>query len=207
MEPSQSAYSEVNTEHKPIYKPKNKYNLQEAVGLKNEKQRWLSYLDIMRETLYKKNVDFNSDYRSQKHVITSQIVRAFKKKAPDFPVTAGDWAIKEMLITTVQNKQNNQENEEPLQPLEPRNDISGQENNQENEEPLRPLEPRNDISGQENNQENEEPLRPLEPCNDIDGQDQNNVSKRKFRKQPENSNLKNQDNAQRKKRGRKPKSR
>ncbi|CAB4395086.1 unnamed protein product [Rhizophagus irregularis] len=183
MEPSQSAYSEVNTEHKPIYKPKNKYNLQEAVGLKNEKQRWLSYLDIMRETLYEKNVDFNSDYRSQKHVITSQIVRAFKKKAPDFPVITGDWAIKEMLITTVQNKRyylkkkkvdlENKSKEPPFpaRPLEPRNDISGQENNQENEEPLRPLEPRNDISGQENNQENEEPLRPLEPCNDIDGQD------------------------------------
>ncbi|GBC39903.2 uncharacterized protein OCT59_012084 [Rhizophagus irregularis] len=78
------------TELRPIYKPTSKYNLQNALGLKNEKQRWLAYLEIMRECLYEKNVDFTADYRSQKHTITAQIVRFFKKKAPDFPITAAD---------------------------------------------------------------------------------------------------------------------
>ncbi|PKC53237.1 hypothetical protein RhiirA1_543259 [Rhizophagus irregularis] len=59
----------------------------------------------MRECLYEKNVDFTADYRSQKHTITAQIVRSFKKKAPDFPITAADWAVKEMLVSTIQNKQ------------------------------------------------------------------------------------------------------
>ncbi|PKY34915.1 hypothetical protein RhiirB3_533072 [Rhizophagus irregularis] len=58
----------------------------------------------MRECLYEKNVDFTADYRSQKHTITAQIVRSFKKKAPDFPITAADWAVKEMLVSTIQNK-------------------------------------------------------------------------------------------------------
>ncbi|CAB4389574.1 unnamed protein product [Rhizophagus irregularis] len=88
------------TELRPIYKPTSKYNLQDALGLKNEKQRWLAYLEIMRECLYKKNVDFTADYRSQKHTITAQIVRS----APDFPITAADWAVKEMLVSTIQNK-------------------------------------------------------------------------------------------------------
>ncbi|GES77176.1 hypothetical protein GLOIN_2v1480211 [Rhizophagus clarus] len=66
-----------------IYKPTSKYNLQDTIGLKYEKQRWLAYLEIMRECLYEKN---------------------FKKRAPDFPVTAGDWAVKEMLVSTIQNK-------------------------------------------------------------------------------------------------------
>ncbi|CAB4424759.1 unnamed protein product [Rhizophagus irregularis] len=92
------------TELRPIYKPSSKYNLQDALGLKNEKQRWLAYLEIMRECLYEKNVDFTADYRSQKHTITAQIVRSFKKKAPDFPITAADWAVKEMLVSTIQNK-------------------------------------------------------------------------------------------------------
>ncbi|GBC12581.2 hypothetical protein GLOIN_2v1480211 [Rhizophagus irregularis DAOM 181602=DAOM 197198] len=43
------------TELRPIYKPTSKYNLQDALGLKNEKQRWLAYLEIMRECLYEKN--------------------------------------------------------------------------------------------------------------------------------------------------------
>jgi hypothetical protein len=30
----------------------------------------------MRECFYEKNVDFNNSYRTQKHAITSQIVRA-----------------------------------------------------------------------------------------------------------------------------------
>ncbi|GET53095.1 hypothetical protein GLOIN_2v1774193 [Rhizophagus irregularis DAOM 181602=DAOM 197198] len=47
------------TELRPIYKPTSKYNLQDALGLKNEKQRWLAYLEIM----------------SQKHTITAQIVQ------------------------------------------------------------------------------------------------------------------------------------
>jgi hypothetical protein len=34
----------------------------------------------MRECLYEKNVDFNTDYRTQKNVITSQIVRAVNIK-------------------------------------------------------------------------------------------------------------------------------
>lgn len=34
----------------------------------------------MRESLYEKNVDFNSNYRSQKHVITAQIVRSVNIK-------------------------------------------------------------------------------------------------------------------------------
>ncbi|GET65931.1 hypothetical protein GLOIN_2v1480211 [Rhizophagus irregularis DAOM 181602=DAOM 197198] len=89
------------TELRPIYKPTSKYNLQDALGLKNEKQRWLAYLEIMRECFYEKNVDFTADYRSQKHTITAQI---FKKKAPDFPITAADWAVKEMLVSTIQNK-------------------------------------------------------------------------------------------------------
>ncbi|UZO09837.1 uncharacterized protein OCT59_030050 [Rhizophagus irregularis] len=92
------------TELRPIYKPTSKYNLQDALGLKNEKQRWLAYLEIMRECLYEKNVDFTTDYRSQKHTITAQIVRSFKKKAPVFPITAADWAVKEMLVSTIQNK-------------------------------------------------------------------------------------------------------
>ncbi|CAB4386988.1 unnamed protein product [Rhizophagus irregularis] len=92
------------TELRPIYKPTSKYNLQDALGLKNEKQRWFAYLEIMRECLYEKNVDFTADYRSQKHTITAQIVRSFKKKAPDFPITAADWAVKEMLVSTIQNK-------------------------------------------------------------------------------------------------------
>ncbi|CAB5365336.1 unnamed protein product [Rhizophagus irregularis] len=92
------------TELRPIYKPTSKYNLQDALGLKNEKQRWLAYLEIMRECLYEKNVDFTADYRSQKHTITAQIVRSFKKKAPDFPITAADWAVKEMLVSIIQNK-------------------------------------------------------------------------------------------------------
>ncbi|CAB4425504.1 unnamed protein product [Rhizophagus irregularis] len=92
------------TEFRPIYKPTSKYNLQDALGLKNEKQRWLAYLEIMRECLYEKNVDFTADYRSQKHTITAQIVRSFKKKAPDFPIIAADWAVKEMLVSTIQNK-------------------------------------------------------------------------------------------------------
>ncbi|GES89390.1 hypothetical protein GLOIN_2v1480211 [Rhizophagus clarus] len=96
--------SEINTELRLIYKPTSKYNLQDTIGLKYEKQRWLAYLEIMRECLYEKNVDFNVNYRSQKHVITAQIVRSFKKRAPDFPVTAGDWAVKEMLVSTIQNK-------------------------------------------------------------------------------------------------------
>ncbi|GBC35779.2 hypothetical protein GLOIN_2v1480211 [Rhizophagus irregularis DAOM 181602=DAOM 197198] len=68
------------TELRPIYKPTSKYNLQDALGLKNEKQRWLAYLEIMRE------------------------FRSFKKKAPVFPITAADWAVKEMLVSTIQNK-------------------------------------------------------------------------------------------------------
>ena len=83
----------------PILKPLNKYKLQDAVGLKDQKQRWLSYLvnilqkikftfcfflliilynkqEMMRECLYEKNVNFNESYRRQKNVITSQIVRA-----------------------------------------------------------------------------------------------------------------------------------
>ncbi|CAB4446752.1 unnamed protein product [Rhizophagus irregularis] len=92
------------TELRPIYKPTSKYNLQDALGLKNEKQHWLAYLEIMQECLYEKNVDFTADYRSQKHTITAQIVRSFKKKAPDFPITAADWAVKEMLVSTIQNK-------------------------------------------------------------------------------------------------------
>ncbi|GBC17426.2 hypothetical protein GLOIN_2v1480211 [Rhizophagus irregularis DAOM 181602=DAOM 197198] len=72
------------TELRPIYKPTSKYNLQDALGLKNEKQRWLAYLEIM----------------SQKHTITAQIVRS----APDFPITAADWAVKETLVSTIQNK-------------------------------------------------------------------------------------------------------
>ncbi|CAB4426903.1 unnamed protein product [Rhizophagus irregularis] len=92
------------TELRPIYKPTSKYNLQDVLGLKNEKQRWLAYLEIIRECLYEKNVDFTADYRSQKHTITAQIVRSFKKKAPDFPITAADWAVKEMLVSTIQNK-------------------------------------------------------------------------------------------------------
>ncbi|CAB5210953.1 unnamed protein product [Rhizophagus irregularis] len=52
--------------------------------------------DMMRECLYEKNVDFALSYRIQKTL--------FKKKAPDFPVTAGDWAVKEMLISTIQRK-------------------------------------------------------------------------------------------------------
>ncbi|UZN99275.1 uncharacterized protein OCT59_000554 [Rhizophagus irregularis] len=71
-------------EQTPETEPTSKYNLQDALGLKNEKQRWLAYLEIMRECLYEKNVDFTADYRSQKHTITAQIVRSFKKKAPDF---------------------------------------------------------------------------------------------------------------------------
>ena len=43
----------------PIYKPENKYKLQEAVGLKNEKQRWLSYLVIIIAFSNKKNFIFN----------------------------------------------------------------------------------------------------------------------------------------------------
>ncbi|PKY61196.1 hypothetical protein RhiirA4_485840, partial [Rhizophagus irregularis] len=54
--------------------------------------------------LYEKNVDFALSYRIQKTLVTSQVVRAFKKKAPDFPITAGDWAVKEMLISTIQRK-------------------------------------------------------------------------------------------------------
>jgi hypothetical protein len=34
----------------------------------------------MKEYLYEKNVDFNTDYRTQKNVITSQIVRAVNIK-------------------------------------------------------------------------------------------------------------------------------
>ena len=34
----------------------------------------------MRECLYEKNVDFNADYRSQKHIITAQIVRSVNIK-------------------------------------------------------------------------------------------------------------------------------
>ncbi|GES90545.1 hypothetical protein GLOIN_2v1480211 [Rhizophagus clarus] len=121
MEPSQSAHTEVNTENKIIYKPKNKYNLQETVGLKNEKQRWLSYLETMRESLYERNVDFNS--------------------TSDFPVTSEDWAIKDILITTIQNKRyylkkkkvdlenKSRESLSPIRPLEPHN-------NQENWKPL-----------------------------------------------------------------------
>jgi len=37
---------EINTV-RPIYRPTSKYNLQEAIGLKNEKQRWLAYLVII----------------------------------------------------------------------------------------------------------------------------------------------------------------
>ncbi|GBB88940.1 hypothetical protein RclHR1_15560004 [Rhizophagus clarus] len=39
MEPSQSAHTEVNTENKIIYKPKNKYNLQETVGYYLKKKK------------------------------------------------------------------------------------------------------------------------------------------------------------------------
>ncbi|POG69174.1 hypothetical protein GLOIN_2v1480211 [Rhizophagus irregularis DAOM 181602=DAOM 197198] len=84
------------SEAKPIYRLTHKYKLQDAIGLKDQKQRWLSYLDMMRECLYEKNVDFALSYRIQKTL--------FKKKAPDFPVTAGDWAVKEMLISTIQRK-------------------------------------------------------------------------------------------------------
>ncbi|PKY28623.1 hypothetical protein RhiirB3_474037 [Rhizophagus irregularis] len=73
------------SEAKPIYRPTHKYKLQDAIGLRDQKQRWLSYLDMMRECLYEKNVDFALSYRIQKTL--------FKKKASDFPVTAGDWAI------------------------------------------------------------------------------------------------------------------
>ncbi|CAB4413650.1 unnamed protein product [Rhizophagus irregularis] len=64
----------------------------------------LSSENMMRECLYEKNVDFALNYRIQKTLVTSQVVRAFKKKAPDFPITAGDWAVKEMLISTIQRK-------------------------------------------------------------------------------------------------------
>ncbi|CAB4430351.1 unnamed protein product [Rhizophagus irregularis] len=93
-----------SSEVKPIYRPTHKYKLQDAIGLRDQKQRWLNYLDMMRECLYEKNVDFALSYRIQKTLITSQVVRAFKKKASDFPVTAGDWAVKEMLISTIQRK-------------------------------------------------------------------------------------------------------
>lgn len=39
---------------------------------------------MMRECLYEKNVDFESNYRTQKHVITSQIVRTVNIKLFNF---------------------------------------------------------------------------------------------------------------------------
>ncbi|CAB5191404.1 unnamed protein product [Rhizophagus irregularis] len=78
----------------------HKYKLQDAIGLRDQKQRWLSYLDMMRERLYEKNVDFALSYRIQKTLVTSQVVRAFKKKASDFPVTA----VQEEVAKEVQEK-------------------------------------------------------------------------------------------------------
>ncbi|CAB5388332.1 unnamed protein product [Rhizophagus irregularis] len=54
--------------------------------------------------IYKPTSKYNLQDASQKHTITAQIVRSFKKKAPDFPITAADWAVKEMLVSTIQNK-------------------------------------------------------------------------------------------------------
>uniref|UniRef100_U9SFY4 Uncharacterized protein n=1 Tax=Rhizophagus irregularis (strain DAOM 181602 / DAOM 197198 / MUCL 43194) TaxID=747089 RepID=U9SFY4_RHIID len=91
----------------PIPKQSGKYNLQKALGLKNQKQRWLGYLETMRDCILEKGVTFDVSYREQKAQITNGIVRAlyyrqFKKKAPDFPPTRADWTIKELLINNFQ---------------------------------------------------------------------------------------------------------
>ncbi|GES84282.1 hypothetical protein RCL_jg6909.t1 [Rhizophagus clarus] len=39
----------------------------------------------MPECLYEKNVNFDSSYRIQKNLVTSQVVCTFKKKTSDFP--------------------------------------------------------------------------------------------------------------------------
>ncbi|PKC56206.1 hypothetical protein RhiirA1_474346 [Rhizophagus irregularis] len=67
----------------PIPKQSGKYNLQKALGLKNQKQRWLGYLETMRDCILEKGVTFDVSYREQKAQITNGIVRAvgyFKKK-------------------------------------------------------------------------------------------------------------------------------
>ncbi|RGB21900.1 hypothetical protein C1646_777034 [Rhizophagus diaphanus] len=55
----------------------------------------------MRKCVYEKNAKFDSTYRVQKNTLVPQI---FKKKALDFPPITADWAIKEMLINTIQRK-------------------------------------------------------------------------------------------------------
>ncbi|CAB4430636.1 unnamed protein product [Rhizophagus irregularis] len=190
------------TELRPIYKPTSKYNLQDALGLKNEKQRWLAYL----------NVDFTADYRSQKHTITAQIVRSFKKKAPDFPITAADWAVKEMLVSTIQNKRyylkkKKNELENNLR-VPPQNSPALQDrpppSPQAQQDPPSPVEPSDEqvqIRPSEPRTDEQVQVRPPEPR--TNEQVQSNPPKR-VRKQRVNDK-ENQNNVP-KKRGRKAKS-
>ncbi|CAB4397126.1 unnamed protein product [Rhizophagus irregularis] len=53
--------------------------------------------------MIEKNVDFNKSYKEQSDVIL-QVVRLAKKKIPDFPKTASDWGIKQMIMKYLQRK-------------------------------------------------------------------------------------------------------
>ncbi|GBC01284.1 hypothetical protein RclHR1_41290001 [Rhizophagus clarus] len=56
----------------------------------------------MRDCVLEKGVTFEKSYREQKPNITSGIIRAFKKKVPNFPPSMADWAIKDLLIKHIQ---------------------------------------------------------------------------------------------------------
>ncbi|CAB4394223.1 unnamed protein product [Rhizophagus irregularis] len=104
------------SEAKSIYRPTHKYKLQDAISLRDQKQRWLSYL--------------------------------FKKKAPDFPVTAGDWAVKEMLISTIQRKLQ----EEAAQEVQ--EEVAQQEETRriQEESPVLPLQQESPLEAPQNSQ-------------------------------------------------------
>ncbi|CAB4385316.1 unnamed protein product [Rhizophagus irregularis] len=145
---SNTVLSPIDLNAKPIYRPTHKYKLQDAIGLRDQKQRWLSYLDMMRECLYEKNVDFALSYRIQKTLVTSQVVHAFKKKAPDFSVTAGDWVVKEMLISTIQRKLQ----EEAAQEVQ--KEVARQEETRRTQEesPVLPLQQESPLEAPQNSQ-------------------------------------------------------
>ncbi|CAB5358660.1 unnamed protein product [Rhizophagus irregularis] len=72
----------------------------------------------------------------------------FKKKAPDFPVTAGDWAVKEMLISTIQRKLQ----EEAAQEVQ--EEVAQQEETRriQEESPVLPLQQESPLEAPQNSQ-------------------------------------------------------
>ncbi|GES82427.1 hypothetical protein GLOIN_2v1789884 [Rhizophagus clarus] len=117
----------------PIPKQSARSKLQSILGLKNQKERWLRYLEIMRDCVLEKGVTFEKSYREQKSNITSGIICAFKKKVPNFPPSMADWAIKDLLIKHIQRSRkigqvNNSNEDIVISDIEETEEIDGNYN-------------------------------------------------------------------------------